>query len=120
MSVSPKLRLAPSRCEGYSSLMPVDSEGKNSSKHFEPSWSEIKARQAGELTRGSSHWDVLLETAVDAELQAIRGRIHFISGNLHRLSGWIFLEWSEQEIESRFSGFSAQDLWNLLKSLGGD
>jgi hypothetical protein len=100
--------------------MPVDSEGKTPSKHFEPSWSEIKARQAGELTRGSSHWDVLLETATDAELEAIRGRIHFISGNLHRLSGWIFLEWSEKEIEARFSGFSAQDLWNLLKSLGGD
>ncbi len=100
--------------------MPVDSEGKNSSKRFEPSWSEIKARQAGELTRGSSHWDVLLETAHDAELQAVRGRIHFISGNLHRLSGWIFLEWSEKEIEARFSGFSAQDLWNLLKSLGGE
>ena len=100
--------------------MPVDSEGKNAPKHFEPSWSDIKARQAGELTRGSSHWDVLLETAADADMGAIRGRIHFISGNLHRLSGWIFLEWSEKDIESRFAGFSAQDLWNMLKSLGGD
>ena len=100
--------------------MPEDPDGKNRQKRFEPSWSEIKARQAGELTRGSSHWDVLLETAPDAELGAIRGRIHFISGNLHRLSGWIFLEWSEKDIEARFSAFSAQDLWNLLKSLGGD
>ena len=100
--------------------MSVDSEGRKPSKHFTPAWSEIKARQAGELTRGASHWDVLLETAPDAELQAIRGRIHFISGNLHKLSGWIFLEWSEKDIETRFSAFSAQDLWNLLKSLGGD
>lgn len=100
--------------------MPVDPEGKNRRQHFEPSWSEIKARQAGELTRGSSHWDVLLETAMDNDLGATRGRIHFISGNRHRLSGWIFLEWSEKEIESRFSGFSAQELWNMLKSLGGD
>ncbi len=65
--------------------MPVDSEGKNSSKHFEPSWSEIKARQAGELTRGSSHWDVLLETAVDADLKAFRGL--YISGTLYSSSG---------------------------------
>ena len=100
--------------------MPVDSEGKNTPKRFEPSRSEIKVREAGKLTRGSSDWDVLLETAADADLGAIRGRIHFISGNLHKLSSWIFLEWSEKEIESRFSGFSAQDLWNLLKSLGGD
>lgn len=100
--------------------MTVDSDGKNQRTRFEPSWSEIKTRQAGELTRGSSHWDVLLETAMDTDLHAIRGRLHFISGKLHRLSGWIFLEWSEKEIESRFSGFSAQDLWNLLKSLGGD
>lgn len=100
--------------------MPVDSEGKNKPKRFEPAWSDIKARQAGELTRGSSRWDVLLETAKDDDLGAIRGRIHFISGNLHKLSGWIFLEWSEKDIEARFSVFSAQDHWNLLKSLGGD
>jgi hypothetical protein len=74
----------------------------------------------GELTRGSSRWDVLLETATDAAVGAIRGRIHFISGNTHRLSGWIFLEWSERDIEQRFAGFSAQELWNLLKSLDGE
>jgi hypothetical protein len=100
--------------------MPVDSDGKNTPKRFDPSRSDIKSREAGKLTRGSSDWDVLLETAADADLGAIRGRIHFIAGNLHKLSGWIFLEWSEKDIESRFSGFSAQDLWNMLKSLGGD
>jgi len=74
----------------------------------------------GELERGSSHWDVLLETAEDRAIRGVRGRIHFVSGNVHRLSGWIFLEWTEKEIDERFAGFSAQDLWNLLKSLGGD
>lgn len=100
--------------------MPGDGERNNKSTRFAPPRSKIKAREAGKLTRGSSDWDVLLETAEDSELAAVRGRIHFISGNLHRLSGWIFLEWSEKEIEQRFTAFSAQDLWNLLKSLGGD
>lgn len=98
--------------------MTEDSDGRIAQSRFEPSLAEIKARQMGELTRGQSHWDVLLEVARDSELGAIRGRIHFISGNIHRLSGWIFLEWSDKDIEARFSAFSAQDLWNLLDSLG--
>lgn len=100
--------------------MAEEHEGRKKPKRFEPSWDEVKARQAGELTRGSSRWDVLLETANDVELGSVRGRIHFISGNLHRLSGWMFLELSEKDVEQRFLVFSAQDLWNLLKSLGGD
>jgi len=73
----------------------------------------------GDLTRGESHWDVLLETAPDPEVDAIRGRIHFISGTTHRLSAWIFLEWDERDIEARFAEFaaSAQQLWELLNSL---
>jgi len=71
----------------------------------------------GELQRGEDRWDVLLESAVDSEVKAVRGRIHFVSSSVHRTSGWIFLEWSDDEIESRFSGFSAQELWNLLDSL---
>jgi len=95
-------------------------QDKNASTRFDPPYREIKARQMGELERGSSHWDVLLETAEDRTIRGVRGRIHFVSGNVHRLSGWIFLEWTEEEVDDRFSGFSAQDLWNLLKSLGGD
>ncbi len=74
------------------------------------------------LERASSHWDVLLETARDADVGAVRGRIHFISGNIHQLSGWIFLEWTEKEVDARFAAFagSAQQLWDLLKSLGGE
>lgn len=86
-------------------------------KLFDPPLSAIKARQMGELIRGDSRWDVLLETVPDNEVRALRGRMHFVSGNLHRLSGWIFLEWSEKEIETRFTEFSAQELWNLLDSL---
>lgn len=84
---------------------------------FDPPLREIQARQMGELARGESHWDVLLELARDEEIGALRGRIHFISGNLHQLSAWIFLEWSAKDIETRFGEFSAQELWNLLDSL---
>ncbi len=93
--------------------------GKPSETRFDPPLSAIKARQMGELARGESRWDVLLETADDKEMGALRGRIHFICGNTHRLSGWVFLEWSEREVHTRFTEFSAQELWNLLDSLGG-
>lgn len=71
----------------------------------------------GELVRGESRWDVLLESVVDPSVEAVRGRIHFISGNRHRLSSWIFLEWTEKDVEARFAEFSAQELWTLLDSL---
>jgi hypothetical protein len=87
------------------------------SKRFDPPLSEIQARQLGELQRGDSRWDVLIEFARDAEVGALRGRIHFVSGVVHRISGWIFLEWSARDIEARFGEFSAQELWNLLDSL---
>lgn len=96
--------------------MASDPKGKKSSR-FDPPWSQIKARQMGELVRGESRWNVLLETVRDPAVDAIRGRIHFISGNIHRLSGWIFLEWLEKDIDTRFAEFSAQELWNLLGSL---
>ncbi len=103
----------------YCSGMPPDPESRSTSSRFDPPLSQIKARQMGELVRGDSRWDVLLETVQDSEVGAMRGRIHFISSNVHRLSGWIFLEWSETEVQTRFSEFSAQELWNLLNSLGG-
>jgi len=84
---------------------------------FDPPLSDIKARQMGELIRGESRWDVLLETVRDAAVDAMRGRIHFVSGNAHRLSAWVFLEWTERAVQERFAEFSAQELWNLLDSL---
>ncbi|MFQ5549674.1 MAG: hypothetical protein ACE5FJ_00380 [Gemmatimonadales bacterium] len=99
--------------------MASDPETHKTSSAFDPPFKEIKARQMGELERGEQRWDVLLEAARDAEVDAIRGRIHFVCGTEHRLSGWIFLEWSDREIEQRFSDFSAQELWNLLDSIDG-
>jgi hypothetical protein len=87
------------------------------SKRFDPPLSEIQARQMGELVRGESRWDVLVEFARDEEVGALRGRIHFVNGQVHRVSGWIFLEWAARDIEARFGEFSAQELWNLLDSL---
>ena len=86
---------------------------------FDPPLSEIKARQMGELARGESRWDVLLETVRDGSVEAFRGRIHFVGGTAHRMSGWIFLEWKEADVLTRFGEFSAQELWNLLDSLQG-
>lgn len=99
--------------------MMQEAEGKPKQARFDPPWSDIKARQMGDLTRGESRWDVLLESAVDPEVKGIRGRIHFISGNTHRLSAWIFLEWDERDLDARFAEFavSAQRLWELLDSL---
>lgn len=94
----------------------MSSESRKSQR-FEPPLADIQARQMGELVRGESRWDVLIEYARDEEVGALRGRIHFISGNIHRLSGWIFLEWAVKDIETRFQEFSAQELWNLLDSL---
>lgn len=96
-----------------------DTPESRKSTRFDPPLSQIKARQMGELQRGEARWSVLLETVRDTAVGALRGRIHFISGNMHRLSGWIFLEWTEQDVEARFGEFSAQELWNLLNSLSG-
>jgi len=87
-------------------------------KGFDPPLASIKARQMGELARGNDRWDVLLESVRDDEMNCLRGRIHFVSGNTHRLSGWIFLEWAERDVDTRFGEFSAQELWSLLDSLG--
>lgn len=117
MGVSPCWRRAPSGITV--ALMTQDAEGNQKPARFDPPLSDIKARHMGNLTRGESHWDVLLETALDPAVGGIRGRIHYISGNTHRLSAWIFLEWDERDIDARFAEFaaSAQQLWELLDSL---
>lgn len=91
--------------------------GTPKSTRFDPPLSEIKARSMGELARGELRWDVVLETVPDQSVKGVRGRIHFVSGATHRLTSWIFLEWSEKEVEERFGEFSAQELWTLLDSL---
>jgi hypothetical protein len=106
------------RPDGASISLAAMSNG-SAPKHtrFDPPLGEIRARQMGELLRGESHWDVLLETVRDGSVDAFRGRIHFVGGNTHRISGWIFLEWKEADVLARFGEFSAQELWNLLDSL---
>ena len=100
-------------------LMATDPGGSSKSTRFDPPLSDIKARQMGELARGEIRWDVVLEMVADSTVNGVRGRIHFVSGNTHRLSAWIFLDWSERELEERFSEFSgdAKRLWDLLDSL---
>jgi hypothetical protein len=99
--------------------MSTEGAGNSERSRFEPPLRDIRTRQMGELVRGDARWDVLLESVKDGSVDAMRGRIHFVSGDLHRLSGWIFLEWTEKEMQERFTEFSAQELWNLLDSLGG-
>lgn len=98
--------------------MTKDADGKPQSTRFDPPLAQIKARPMGELEIGEARWDVLLETATDPADGVVHGRIHFISGNTHRLSSWIFLEWHEKEVEARFREFSSgRNLWDLLQSL---
>lgn len=76
------------------------------------------AQLMGDLVRGSVRWEVHLETAPDAEMRAFRGRVHFLHGERHRVSGWIFLEATERKARERFLEFSSLELWQLVESLG--
>jgi len=40
-----------------------------------------------------------------------------VSPDNARATGWIFLEWSEQDVLHRFNEFSPIELWKLLESL---
>lgn len=72
----------------------------------------------GNLARGDARWEVYLEVSPDTDRLAVRGRIHFVTGERHRESAWVFLEYSEKDLRDRFTDFSAVELWNLLESLG--
>jgi hypothetical protein len=72
----------------------------------------------GQLARGDACWEVYLEVQPDSERRVVRGRVHFVSGDRHRESGWIFLEWSDRDLRERFNEFSATELWSLLEALG--
>ena len=77
-----------------------------------------RARHMGVLNRGERRWDVFLETQPDGEMGAVRGRIHFLAPNDHRVTGWVFLEWQERDVQDRFGEFSAVELWHFLEALG--
>jgi hypothetical protein len=80
------------------------------------SWSQ-EARHMGQLKRGESRWDVYLEAVTEPESGIVRGRIHFVAGERHRQSAWIFLEPSREDVRSRFNEFSDTELWSLMESL---
>jgi len=42
-----------------------------------------------------------------------------VSGERRRTTSWIFLEWSEREIQDRFGEFSAVELWHFVEALDG-
>jgi hypothetical protein len=71
----------------------------------------------GELKRGDDRWDVFIETQPDMELGAVRGRVHFVTGERRRTTAWIFLEPSERDIQERFGEFSAVELWHFVEAL---
>ena len=75
------------------------------------------AKHMGELKRGDERWDVYMEVQPDAELGAVRGRLHFVNGDHRRTTGWIFLELSEREAQERFGEFSAVELWHFVEAL---
>ncbi len=78
-----------------------------------------RAKHMGELKRGDQRWEVFVETQPDGELNAARGRVHFVSGDRHRVTSWIFLEPTERDIQERFGEFSAVELWHFVEALDG-
>ncbi|HYX81120.1 MAG TPA: hypothetical protein VE714_01930 [Gemmatimonadales bacterium] len=74
-------------------------------------------RHMGELKRGEQRWDVYLEGQPDTAIGAVRGRLHFVSGQTHKMTGWIFLERQERDIHERFGEFSAVELLRFVESL---
>lgn len=73
----------------------------------------------GELKRGPSRWDVYLEVEPDLEMEAVRGRIHFVGEGARKTTGWVFLERQEKEILERFGEFSAVELLQFVESIPG-
>ena len=74
-----------------------------------------QARHLGDLARSQTRWSVYLETRVAGSMA--QGRLHFVEGTRHKCTGWIFREWTEQEIHERFNEFSPIELWKILESL---
>jgi len=72
-------------------------------------------RHLGDLARSQVRWSVYLETR--REGNTAQGRIHFVEGSRRRSTGWIFREWTEQEIADRLNEFSPVELWKILESL---
>ena len=85
----------------------------------EPFPGHERSRHMGELKRGPNRWDVYLEVEPDPELEAMRGRIHFVGEGARKTTGWVFLERQEKEILERFGEFSAVELLQFVESITG-
>jgi hypothetical protein len=76
------------------------------------------ATHMGQLKRADTNWDVFLELVADGNDKYLRrGRVHFVAGERHRESAWIFIERSDRDVIDRFNEFSPIELWSLLESL---
>jgi hypothetical protein len=85
-----------------------------------------RSKHMGQLNRGDERWEVYLEVQPDGEVGAggggggaVRGRNHFLDRERHRMTGWVFLEWHERDVQERFGEFSAVELWHFLEALEG-
>ena len=85
----------------------------------EPFPGQERARHMGELKRGPTRWDVYLELEPDAQLGAVRGRIHFVGEGGRKTTGWVFLERQDKDIVERFGEFSAVELLQFVESIPG-
>ena len=85
--------------------------------HQEPTGARQQLLADAPGPTGDERWDVFVETQLDGEVGAVRGRLHFVSGEQHRMTTWIFLELTEREIQERFGEFSAIELWHFLEAL---
>ena len=71
----------------------------------------------GELKRGPTRWDVYREVEPAPEMEAVRGRIHFVGDGSRKTTGWVFLERQERDIIERFGEFSAVELLQFVESI---
>src|SRR2546427_12847346 len=80
-----------------------------------------RAKHMGELKRGDERWDVFIEMQPDAEVAAgaVRVRLHFVSGERRRTTGWNFVEVSARVIQEGFGEFSAIQPWQLAAARQG-
>src|SRR5437762_402907 len=99
-----------------SRLPPPDPPPRRSSSTATSAPSAAPTTAHGSPTRHPAAW---APGAPAGRVGPVRGRLHFMSGERRRTSSWIFLEWSEREIQDRFGEFSAVELWHFVEALDG-
>jgi hypothetical protein len=81
----------------------------------------VATRRMGGLCCVDELWSVFLECERDRDTGAARGRVHFRRepGGRAARTAWIFVEWTERDVELRFHEFGAEELWELLSAVTG-